>query len=67
MFRKTCQKSFLWQGNTFATFLEDVLHFRGRGSTLDTSDLILRGRRITLDVSCCLFSANRIVSAAAKW
>ena len=38
--------------------------FRGRRSTLDTSDFILRGRRSTLDVSCCMFSANRIVSAA---
>ena len=49
--------------NTFATCSEDVLHFRGRRSTLDTSDVILRGRRSTLDVSCCVFSVNRIVSA----
>ena len=38
--------------------------FRGRRSTLDTSEVILRGRRSTFDVSCCVFSANRIVSAA---
>ena len=38
--------------------------FRRRRSTLDTSDFILRGRRGTLDVSCCVFSANHIVSAA---
>ena len=38
--------------------------FRGRRSTLDTSDVILRGRRSILDVSCCVFFANRIVSAA---
>ena len=37
--------------------------FRGRRSTLKTSDVILRGRRSTLDVACCVFSANRIVSA----
>ena len=38
--------------------------FRGRRNTLDTSDVILRGRRSTFDVSCCVFFANRIVSAA---
>ena len=38
--------------------------FRGRRSTLDTSDVISRGRRSILDVSCCVFSANHIVSAA---
>ena len=38
--------------------------FRGRRSTLDTSDVILRGRCNILDVSCCVFFANRIVSAA---
>ena len=38
--------------STFATFSEDVLHFRGRRNTLETSDVILRGRRNTLDVSC---------------
>ena len=37
--------------------------FRGRRSTLETSDVILRGRRSTFDVSCCVFVANRIVSA----
>ena len=40
--------------------------FRGRGSTLDTSDVILRGRRRTLDVSCSLCFANRIVRAASS-
>ena len=38
--------------------------FRGRRSTLDTSHVILCGRRSILDVSCCVFFANRIVSAA---
>ena len=38
--------------------------FRGTRSTLGTSDVILRGRRSTLDVSCCVFFANRTVSAA---
>ena len=38
--------------------------FRGRRSFLKTSDVVLRGRRSTLDVSCCVFSANRIVSGA---
>ena len=39
--------------------------FRSRcASTLKTSYVILRGRRSTLDVSCCVFSANRNVSAA---
>ena len=38
--------------------------FRGRRSTLKTSDVILHGRRKTLDVSCCVIFANRIVSAA---
>ena len=31
--------------NTFASFLKDELHFRGRSSTLETSIAILRGRR----------------------
>ena len=31
---------------------------------METSDVILRGRRSTLDVSCCMFFADRIVSAA---
>ena len=48
-----------------------LLHFqkmccsiRCRCSTLDTSDVIFRGRHSTLDVSCCVFSVDRIVSAA---
>ena len=39
--------------------------FRGKRSTLDTSDVILRGRRSTLE--CCVFFAKRIVSAARRW
>ena len=39
--------------------------FRGRRSTLDTCDLILRGRRRTFDVWRCDFCANRIVRAAS--
>ena len=38
--------------------------FRGRRNTLETSHVIVRGKRSTLDVSCCVFFANRIVSAA---
>ena len=38
--------------------------FRGRRTTLETSDVILRGRRSTFDVSCCVDFANRIVNAA---
>ena len=45
---KTRQKSFFVAG----------------AAPLDTSDFILCGRRSTLDVSCCMFSANRIVSVA---
>ena len=50
--------------NTFATFQTMRCMFRARRSTLKTSDVILRGRRSILDVSCCVFSANRIVSGA---
>ena len=52
--------------NTFATFSEDVLHFRGRRSTLDVSIVIFRGRRSTLDVSCCVFFVNRIGRAVSS-
>ena len=45
-------------------FTRCVAFFRGRRSTVKTSHVILCGRRSTLDVSCCVFSANRIVSAA---
>ena len=59
-------KIVLWsRRDTFSTCSEDVLHFSWQVQhTLDTSDVILRGRRSTLDVSCCVFAANRIVSAA---
>ena len=60
-----CQKSFCVQGQYFCEVLRRcVAFYRGRSSTLETSDVILRGRRNTLDVSCCVFSANRIVNAA---
>ena len=49
--------------NTFATFSDDALHFSWQAQHFETSDDILRGRRSTLDVSCCVFSANLIVSA----
>ena len=48
---KTRQKWFCVAGAILATFSEDRCIFRGRRSTLDTSDLILRGRRSTSDVS----------------
>ena len=69
----------LWHSNMFQDASESfcgagailLLHFqkmccifRGRRRTLDTSDVILRGRRSTLHVSCCVFFANRMVSAA---
>ena len=61
---KTCQKSFCVAGAILATRFQTMrCIFRGRRSTLKTSDVILRGKRSTLDVSCCVFSANRIVSA----
>ena len=40
--------------------------FRGKRSTLETSDVILRGTRSALDVWRCEFSANRIVRAASN-
>ena len=61
----TCQKSFCAAGAILLQrFQKMCCIFRGRRSILDTSDLILRGRRSTPDVSCCVFFANRIVSAA---
>ena len=61
----TCQKSFCVAGAILLPRFQKMrCIFRGRRSTLDTSDVILRGRRSTLDVSCCVFFANRIVSAA---
>ena len=52
----------LWHVKIFHDVSKVVLC--GRRSTLKTSDVVLRGRRSTSDVSCCVFSANRIVSAA---
>ena len=52
--------------NTFATFSEDALQFRGRRSTLDVSIVIFLGRRAILDVLCCVFCANRIGRAASS-
>ena len=49
----------VWQAQDLAAL--DI--FRGRRSTLETSDVILRGRRGTLDVSFSVLFANRIVSA----
>ena len=61
----TCQKSFCVAGAILLLRFQKMrCIFRGRRSTLNTSDVILRGRRSTLDVSCCVFFANRIVSAA---
>ena len=63
--RKTHQKSFCVAGAILLLhFQKKCCIFRGRRSTLDTSDVTLLGRRSTLDVSCCAFFANRIVSAA---
>ena len=62
---KTRQKLFCVAGAILLLHFQTMCCiFRGRRSTLDTSDVIFRGRRSTLDVSCCVFSANRIVSAA---
>ena len=47
-------------------FQKMICSFRGRRSTVETSDVILRGRRSTLDVSCSPFFANRIVRAASS-
>ena len=49
----------VWQ----AKYLAALDIFRGRRSTLETSDVILRGMRGTLDVSSSMLFANRIVSA----
>ena len=62
---KTCQTWFCVAGAILLRrFQKMICSFRGRHNTLETSDVILRGRRSTLDVSCCVFSANCIVSAA---
>ena len=61
----TCQKWFCVAGAISLHRFQKMRSISlGRRSTLDTSDVILRGRRSTLDLSCCVFSANRIVSAA---
>ena len=53
---KTCQKSFcVARAMLLLHFQKMRCFFRGRRSTLDTSDVILRGRSSTLDVSCCVF------------
>ena len=59
-------KVVLWGRHNISceVFRRCVAFYRRRSSTLETSDVILRVRRSTLDVSCCVFSANRIVSAA---
>ena len=59
----TCQKSFCVAG-AMRRFQKMRCIFRSKRKTLETSDVILRGSCNTLDVSCCVFSANRIVSAA---
>ena len=62
---KTCQESFCVAGAILLLRFQKMrCMFRGRRRTLATSNVILRGRHSTLDVSCCVFFANRIVSAA---
>ena len=62
---KTCPNSFCVAGAILLLHFPTMCCvFRGRRSTLDTSEVILRGRRSILDVSSCVFFANRIVSAA---
>ena len=62
---QTCQKSFCVASAILSRRFQTMRRiFHGRRSTSKTSDVILRGRRSTLDVSCCVFSANRIVSPA---
>ena len=61
----TCQKWFCVAGVILLLRFQKVrCIFRGRRSTLETSDVILRGRHSTLDVPCCVFLANHTVSAA---
>ena len=62
---KTRRKSFCAAGAILLRCFQKIgCIFRGRRSALKTSDVILHGRCSTLNVSCCVFSANRIVSAA---
>ena len=52
---QTRRKSFCVAGAILLRrFQKMICSFRGRHSTLETSDAILRGRRNTLDVSCSL-------------
>ena len=61
----SCQKWFCVAGAILLPRFQKMrCIFRGRRSTLKTSHVILRGRRSTFDVSCCVFFANRIVTAA---
>ena len=52
--------------NTFATFSKDVLLFLWQAQHFGHLRCHLRGRRRTFDLSCCMFSANRIVSPARR-
>ena len=62
----TCQKSFCVAGAILLLHFQKMrCIFRGRRSTLHTSDVILHCTRSTLDVWRCEFSANRIVRAAS--
>ena len=61
----TCQKWFFVAGAILLPRFQKMrCMFRGGRNAWETSHVILRGSRITLDVSCCVFFANRIVSAA---
>ena len=61
----TCQKWFCVAGAKLLRRFQTMrCIFRGRRSTLETSDVMLRGKRSTLDVSCCVFSVKRLVSTA---
>ena len=44
-----------------------ICSFRGRRSTLETSDVILRGRHSNLDASCCVFLCESHCQCCAKW
>ena len=64
-FMSTCQKRFCAAGaKLLRRFQKMRCIFRGRRSTMETSDVILRGRRNTFDLSCRESFANRIVRAA---
>ena len=52
----TCRKWFCVAGAILSRRFQKMrCIFRGRGSILDVSIVILPGRRSTLDVSCCVF------------